>query len=208
VRKMKTQKLIYIAGPMRGIRHFNFPAFDAARDQLRGDGWSVISPADLDRETGFDETAFADDYDWLDLGKANFDLHDAVDRDVAAIKRCDAIYMLQGWEKSRGAKAEKALAEWLSLEVLYQYQPDVLEEALQITRGDRNATYGPPDQDFRRTAAMWTALKGVPFEPFEVAAFMVALKLSRQTHARKRDNWVDIAGYARCGQICDEARQG
>ena len=49
---------------------------------------------------------------------------------------------------------------------------------------------------------MWSAIKGVPFEAREVAMFMVALKLSRETHQRKRDNWVDIAGYARCGSLC------
>lgn len=79
---------------------------------------------------------------------------------------------------------------------------DILEEALRITSGDRQAQYGPPDQDFKRTAAMWTALKGVEFTAQDVAMFMVCLKLSRQTHQRKRDNWVDIAGYARCGSKC------
>lgn len=79
---------------------------------------------------------------------------------------------------------------------------DILEEARRITSGDRQAQYGPPDQDFKRTAAMWTALKGVEFTAQDVAMFMICLKLSRQTHQRKRDNWVDIAGYARCGSKC------
>lgn len=115
-----SKKTIYIAGPMRGIKHFNFPAFDAARDHLKDRGWNTISPADLDRAIGFYEKAFPDDYDWIDLKKADFDLNDAVDRDVKAIKECQAIYMLKGWEKSKGATAEKALAEWLGLEVLYE----------------------------------------------------------------------------------------
>ena len=68
--------------------------------------------------------------------------------------------------------------------------------------GDRQAAYGPPTQDFQRTAAMWSALKGVQFTAQEVAMFMICLKLSRQTHQRKRDNWVDIAGYARGGDWC------
>lgn len=79
---------------------------------------------------------------------------------------------------------------------------DILEEALRISSGDRQNAYGPPDQDFARTAKIWSALKGVEFEPREVALFMIALKLSRETHQRKRDNWVDIAGYARCGSKC------
>lgn len=112
-------KKIYIAGPMRGIKHFNFPAFDRARDSLSM-AWNVVSPADLDREIGFDEKAFPEDYDWIDLKKANFSLQDAIDRDLAAIKTCDAIYMLDGWQSSNGAKAEKALAEWLGLQVIYE----------------------------------------------------------------------------------------
>lgn len=79
---------------------------------------------------------------------------------------------------------------------------DILTEALRLTSGDRQAQYGPPDQDFQRTAQMWSALKGVPFTAKEVAMFMICLKLSRQTHQDKRDNWVDIAGYARCGSLC------
>jgi hypothetical protein len=39
--------LIYLAGPMRGRKFFNFPAFDAARDILLSQGYEVISPADM-----------------------------------------------------------------------------------------------------------------------------------------------------------------
>lgn len=193
---------IYIAGPMRGKPFFNFPNFDAAALQLRSQGHEVVSPAEMDREIGFDPELLGTDYDWEDLNKCEFSLSDAIDRDIAALKKCHAIYMLRGWQDSRGAKAEKALAEWIGLYVLYQEPEDILEEALRITKGDRQASYGPPDQDFQRTAAIWSAIKGVPFEAREVAMFMVALKLSRETHQRKRDNWVDIAGYARCGSLC------
>jgi hypothetical protein len=80
----------------------------------------------------------------------------------------------------------------------------ILAEAERVTSGDRQAQYGPPDQDFQRIAGMWTALKGVPFTAREVAMFMVCVKLSREAHQRKRDNWVDIAGYAKCGSLCGE----
>jgi hypothetical protein len=90
---------------------------------------------------------------------------------------------------------------------------DILEEALRITGGDRQNQYGPADQDFRRTAEMWSGLfrdmlkDGVSFEPYHIAQAMILLKMSRQLHQRKRDNWVDTAGYARCGQVCDQAEQ-
>ena len=83
-------------------------------------------------------------------------------------------------------------------------EEDILEEASRITSGDRQNQYGPADQDFKRTAQMWSAIKGVEFTPKEVAMFLICLKLSRETHQKKRDNWVDIAGYAKCGSICEE----
>jgi len=33
---------------------------------------------------------------------------------------------------------------------------------------------------------------------------MICVKLGRQSHAAKPDNWLDIAGYAACGAECDE----
>ena len=84
---------------------------------------------------------------------------------------------------------------------------DILEEALRITSGDRQNQYGPADQDFARSAQMWSALKGVEFSTEDVASFLICVKLSRNTHQSKRDNWVDIAGYARCGDLCRQGKE-
>jgi hypothetical protein len=88
---------------------------------------------------------------------------------------------------------------------------DILDEAKRITSGDRNNAYGPPTQDFSRTAAVLSALFADrltgPLEAHDVAVIMAALKLSRiQWSPRKRDHWVDLAGYARCGWQCVEAK--
>jgi hypothetical protein len=86
---------------------------------------------------------------------------------------------------------------------------DILEEALRLTSGDRQAQYGPPDQDFARTAGMWSALFAhkttEPFQARDVAMAMICLKLSRETHQKKRDNAVDGAGYFRCLHLCNQA---
>jgi hypothetical protein len=208
---MKRRK-IYIAGPMRGIPQYNFPKFDEAAEKLFSEGWNPVNPAELDRELGYHPEEMPEDFDWNTI-PTGFPLKAIIAKDIDALTECDAIYVLSGWENSKGAKAELAVAIWLGIEVLFEgcdtengdeQESDVLLEALRITRGDRQATYGPPDQDFRRTAAMWTALFGHQFEPKDVALAMILLKASRQVHQRKRDNWVDIAGYARCGSICDE----
>jgi len=206
---------------MRGIPLFNFPEFDKARDMLRSREIWVTSPADMDREHGFEPTELSRPRNW-NQWPDHIDLKDVINRDLTAIGKCDAIFMLDGWENSRGAVAEKAVAEWHRLGVYYQSpsKPDsqvqeegILTEAAKITSGDRQNQYGPPNQDFRRTAGMWTALfgdmlrLGVKFKPSHVAMAMILLKMSRQLHQKKRDNWVDVAGYSHCGQVCDEAEE-
>lgn len=113
---------VYIAGPMRGRKHFNFPAFDDAADLIERLGHIPISPVDLDRV-----------YEgWLQYPPADLVLDHGLKvrcmaRDLQALltftPRKDAIYLLEGWEKSAGAKVEKALAEFLDLFVLYEVQP-------------------------------------------------------------------------------------
>lgn len=81
----------------------------------------------------------------------------------------------------------------------------VLREAESLITGDRNKAYGSPTQNFTNTAEIWTALlrhklrDGEKIEPAEVASFMIGLKLARTVGEPKRDNWVDMAGYAGCG---------
>lgn len=108
-----THGYIYLAGPMRGIPYFNFPAFDRARDRLQDEGWSVRSPADMDREIGFDGM----DYPVADEAPENFDMEDARRRDLEAIRNSRAIALLPGWTNSIGARAEKHYAEWCGKEV-------------------------------------------------------------------------------------------
>jgi hypothetical protein len=86
----------------------------------------------------------------------------------------------------------------------------ILEEAIRMTGGDRNTDYGSAVDDFKRIASMWNILfsggkaNGECFKPADVALAMCCVKLSRQSHKPKRDSWVDIAGYAHCGNQCDE----
>jgi hypothetical protein len=101
---------------------FNFPAFDDARDRLRAAGWEVASPADMDRQAGFDPADLPTTHDWSIIPDG-FDFNAAFERDIQAVRECDFIYMLDGWEKSKGARAEKAVAEWLGKTIMYQSSP-------------------------------------------------------------------------------------
>src|SRR6185437_6236985 len=100
---------------MRGYPQFNFPAFDKAAKLGRALGWEVISPADLDRESGFHE-------DTATTISPEF-VRACVRRDIEALLSLrtedgDAIALLPGWHNSRGAKAELAVAMWLDLTIL------------------------------------------------------------------------------------------
>jgi len=103
---------IYVAGPMRGHADFNHPAFDRQSKVLHSQGWVVINPADMDRSV---PGAFA-----VGLDDPEF-LRDALRRDIIEIcNKCTAIYMMSGWESSRGAKAEWAIAKALGLDIYYE----------------------------------------------------------------------------------------
>jgi len=80
----------------------------------------------------------------------------------------------------------------------------ILEEAIEITSGDRRRDYDHALRGHERIADMWNAYIAIrknPNEllsPSDVAAMMILLKLARHAHTPKRDNLTDIAGYARC----------
>lgn len=216
---------LYLSGPMSAYRHecYNFQTFLDAGDQLMLAGYEIICPARAELATGFDPCR-----DEFNMDK----LHDTIKRDIAMLLSADAICMLPNWGISDGAKGELAVAAWAGMPgFLYEGSPeqltsvcpsdilrqtgsvhtqseqneseDILEEALRITSKDRQSQYGPPNIDFHRTAKIWSALFGYDFQSWHVAVAMEGLKLSRTMHSpEKRDNWVDMAGYARCGYQC------
>ncbi len=91
-----------------------------------------------------------------------------------------------------------------------QIEEDICDEAKRITTGDRQNQYGPPDEDFRRTAGMLNSLFADKlregFLPHEISMIMACLKLSRMSWSpTKRDHHVDLAGYSRTGWLCVQA---
>jgi len=114
---------LYLAGPMRGIPEFNYPDFHKYAAQLRSDGHVVFSPAerDIERHGGVDISVGNRAGDETQAAvEHGFDIREALADDLAFIcTEADGIAMMPGWEGSRGARAEKATAEALGLEVIY-----------------------------------------------------------------------------------------
>lgn len=115
---------LYLAGPMRGIAEFNFPAFHAAAKVLRGVGHEVFSPAEKDIERwGHVPANPAGDEHALEkhLGmKPGEAIRVCLGDDLAWIcQHAEGIALLPGWQASKGARAERATAEALGLKMLY-----------------------------------------------------------------------------------------
>jgi hypothetical protein len=84
----------------------------------------------------------------------------------------------------------------------FTHREELLKEATEIITKARNASYGEPDQDFTRTAKLWTTfLQGrSELTDSDVAIMMILLKISRLSwNPTHKDSWLDIAGYAACG---------
>ena len=95
----------------------------------------------------------------------------------------------------------------------------VLAEAKRCVCGERDQSYGGPEDSFRLIAKLWEPYvrekmvpKGTPvdIEPEDVAIMMGMLKIARlASNPTHMDSWVDLAGYAACGgEIAGKEVQG
>lgn len=88
--------IIYISGKITGDPCYRYK-FSEAEKRLREMGHIVINPAAIF------------------CGKS---YKDFIDVDLTLLSKCDAIYMLEGWEDSKGAQLEKHYAEVVGLKVI------------------------------------------------------------------------------------------
>lgn len=90
-------KKIYIAGPMTGYENFNRDSFHSRANFIEKCGDAPLNPAIL--PDGLTQAQY-------------------MDICFAMLRAADAIYLLKGYEESKGAMAELAYAEKLELEVV------------------------------------------------------------------------------------------
>ena len=122
---------IYIAGPMTGLPEYNYPAFRSAAVLLRGEGHEVVNPVELGEKYGTADEINTDPVKFADL----------ILEELDALKECDVIYLLHGWQTSKGTRKELKLALENGLDVLveddgYCEVCDILDEMME--RDDLN----------------------------------------------------------------------
>jgi hypothetical protein len=85
--------------------------------------------------------------------------------------------------------------------VAQEAQPSILAEAQSLVCGARNMDYGHPKDDFAAVAAAFNAYTHKKYgvicmQAADVPIFQMIVKIMREAQNHKRDNLVDIAGYA------------
>lgn len=92
-------KTIYLAGPMTGIPEFNKPAFNAKAEELQQEGYIVLNPAALPNGLKWEEYMYIC---------------------IPMLSVAEEIYMLKGWENSKGALIEHKEAWAQGMDVIYE----------------------------------------------------------------------------------------
>ena len=77
---------------------------------------------------------------------------------------------------------------------------NILEEANEIV-GSRDKKYGDPIESWERVSRVASELTGKQLTPTDCVTVLIAMKLVRQLYSPKRDNMVDLAGYAHINQL-------
>ena len=101
------EKLIYVAGPYSGDVENNIKRAEEVSIELIRNGWYVITPHK--NTAGYEQ--YEDDQityqTWIEM-------------DLDILKRCDAIFVMNGWKRSRGTQREITLALDLNLLVFFE----------------------------------------------------------------------------------------
>lgn len=107
---------VYIAGPMSGIEDHNKPAFLKAEEDvvamLSGETKEIFNPISHEASLMVQEGLVRDTQEAYRMCMA-------IDCEYIC-KHATHLYMLKGWENSKGAMAEWTMAKCLGLEIWYE----------------------------------------------------------------------------------------
>lgn len=98
--KSMSEKIVYISGAITGTKDY-MERFGAAEKTLKYWGYKPINPAKTNSKLPEDTT-------WAGYMRAS----------IRLLMKADAIYMIRGWRKSKGAALEHLIAKALGMEII------------------------------------------------------------------------------------------
>lgn len=108
-------KKAYISGPISGIENGNKKNFCDAEIELIKLGYIAINPHNIGYKIEYDFILIENKTP--ELIKKNWQDH--MRADIIELCSCDCVFLLEGWETSKGANTELFVAEKLGLEIFY-----------------------------------------------------------------------------------------
>lgn len=117
------QDIIYIAGPMSGIRDHNAPAFHQMSSYLRSFGLKVKSPPEINPRPELDS--------YQVMMKRCYD----------SLLTCTALVALDRWQCSRGATTEIVVARMIGLKT-YSEKFNLLTAPVMLSGGMKSRVIG------------------------------------------------------------------
>jgi hypothetical protein len=226
----KEEKKIYLSGPMTGITDFNVPEFKRITAILRKSDYNVVSPVELDMEDS--PTSGTEKERWCYFMER--DLNVLMEPTVTSIVLMEGWQKSKGavLEVIIAEAFGKEILVFIEDIVGFHLEPllmkpvvpefrntcteetekvNILLEADNLVNGARQDSYGHPIDDYTRTAGLMSHLLDTklkePLTAEDAILCMCAVKLSREVNKHKRDNLVDLAGYAQCLQMVECKRQ-
>lgn len=95
-----SNKRAYVSGKMTGLDDYGRKKFSDAKLYLKSKGYEVFCPSDI---------GVINTWEWEDYMKYC----------ISELSKCDVVFMLDGWEDSRGAKEEYRIAQLLKIPIDY-----------------------------------------------------------------------------------------
>lgn len=124
---------LYVAGPMSGTPGFNYAAFDEAAATLRGLGFEVVSPAEMDKArnpVAYEIASKSPDGKLEPSTTGGLTWAQILSNDIIEVAdKTDGLALLPGWAKSSGARLE-VFVGLLRKKLFGIYSPDA--EAIQF----------------------------------------------------------------------------
>ncbi len=142
-------------------------------------------------------------YHFISLLAKKENLKDVRDAILSAIKDDEYItYKIESPDGSKEIEGSLEEAEIVNSKgiVKISIREETLDAAKKCVMGDREQDYGTPESNFATIASFWSDYLDMNISAQQVADMMILMKISRiKNGGGTGDSYVDIAGYAACG---------